>query len=123
MKSRGLFVFILFLFGGILSYSFTQAKPAKPLASVSNVIIKSSGQHSGQNVPGDSPFIRFHHGISESGVSVASNCQSIIPLKPVNSIPEKFAGIAGYISSSYIKISPCEVFLYSLPLRSPPIFS
>jgi len=122
MKNRGLFIFIFFLFG-VFAYSFTQAKPETSLASLhSSIIIKSSGQHFPHNATGDSPFIRFHHGISESSVSVTSTCQSIIPLKPVNIIPEKFAGIIGYISSLYLNIAPGEVFLYSRPLRSPPFF-
>lgn len=93
--------------GGILpNTSFTSSVPGMP------------GKH-----PGDSPFIRFHHGISESNVSVASSQVFIILLKSVNELPEKFAGTVRYISSAYRKVPVSQVFLYALPLRSPPIFS
>lgn len=122
MKSKGLNVFILF-FAGMLVCSFIQAKATKSRApSHAAVIITSSGPVSGHKSPCDSPFIRFHHGISESNVSVASEHISVIAFKPVKFIPEKFAGIVDYISSVYVKIPADEVFLYSRPVRSPPVF-
>lgn len=121
MKGKGFYVFMLF-WVGLLTYSFAQTKAPGSLAPVgATVTVTSSGPASSHKSEGDSPFIRFHHGISESNVSVASEQVPVIAVKPVSVIPEKFAGIVDYISSVYIKISPGEVFLYSLPLRSPPV--
>lgn len=123
MKGKWLYIVTLFLFG-IFAFPSLEAKANTTYTGAKLCItVRSSVPASQKQNTGDSPFIRFHHGIGESNVSIASYSQSIIPLKPVNSIPEKFAGIMEYISSADYTLPVTRVFFYSLPLRSPPLFS
>lgn len=123
MKHRWIYIFTLFLCA-LLALSYTEVRINKSHAgSKSSVTINSPSSNSQKQPEGNSPFIRFHHGIDESGVSIASPSELIILLKPVNNIPEKFAGITEYVSTLSDKLPVTRVFLYSTPLRSPPLFS
>jgi len=122
MKSKRFYIFILFLFS-VFAYSSVEAEGNNFHAvSKSCITVKSCSNTSQPRHTGDSPFIRFHHGIGENSISISSQSESIIPLKPVNSIPEKFAGIVEYISSLSDRLPVTRVFLYATPLRSPPAF-
>ena len=120
MKDKQLHIFILFFFGVVLC-SFAHAKPAH--ASVqAHYGITAKASHSRQHPTGESPFIRFHHGIDESGVTISLQHVLIIPLKPVDTTPEKYAGIGEYLSGFYYLVPVAEAFLYCRPLRSPPVY-
>lgn len=122
MKDRWFYIFGVILFG-MLAFSPTGAKNHVPVSCrYSSVIVKSSPLNSNKQPTGDSPFIRFHHGIDENGVSISTPGELVVFLKPVNSIPEKFAGIFEYLSARLYRIPAKREFLYSLPLRSPPFF-
>lgn len=122
MKGKLFYILILCL-GGMFFFSTTEAgSNVSPKGTKSYVIIKASNTNPQKQPAGDSPFIRFHHGIDESNFLITSPSESIIPLKPVNDSPEKFAGIIEYVSSLSYILPVTRVFLYATPLRSPPIF-
>ena len=122
MKARSLYIFTLLLLG-IFAVSSAEAKANKSFTFAKSCItVKAPTTNSQKQPNSDSPFIRFHHGIDEIGVSVSSQNESIVPLKPINSIPEKFSGITEYLSSLSYRVPVTRVFLYSTPLRSPPFF-
>lgn len=122
MKVTRLFLIGLFFYGIF----------AAPSIGVSNNLCSKDTKHpvtsivskpnSQQQPVGSSPFIRFHHGIDESGVSVSSPSELIISLIVVNNTPEKFAGITEYLASLSFLLPVTREFLYSTPLRSPPCF-
>lgn len=123
MKSKQLYIFGLILCG-IFAFSLSKArihKSSQPknwdIVAVNAPSNNSSNQHTG-----DSPFIRFHHGIDESGVSVVAQNDFIVSLNPVNSIPEKFAGINSYLSGLDDRLPVTWEIFCATPLRSPPFF-
>lgn len=124
MKGKWLYVFTLFLCGIYIS-SFTEVKSnvlfTKAKSSITVVIASPSNSQNHPLPGGDSPFIRFHHGIGENNISIVSPGESMVPVKPVNEIPAKFAGIIECLYSLSYKLPVTRVFLYSTPLRSPPV--
>jgi hypothetical protein len=123
MKGSRLYIFTLFLFG-ILAFSSAEATSnTLPASSKSYTITKICATKPEKPFTGNSPFIRFHNGIDENSVSISIPSESIIPFKPVNDTPEKFAGIMEYISSLSFRLPVTREIFYATPLRSPPIFN
>ena len=122
MKGKWLYVITLFLIG-MFAFSFTEARNSVPLSGTKSIlIIKSSSTNSQKQPLGSSPFIRFHSGIDESSVTISLPVQPQGHLKTFCFIPEKFARIIEYLSSLSFRLPIPREFLYSTPLRSPPIF-
>ncbi len=123
MKVKRLYILALFL-AGIFVFSFSEAKNNISVKGVkTEVTLKASSSNTQNKHNGDSPFIRFHSGIDENGVSVSCPVQLVSILKPVYTIPEKFIGISEYLSSISAILPVERIFLYSTPLRSPPKFN
>jgi len=123
MKANRFYIYILFLCG-VFAFSSIGATNIPYAAGKKLSITSKAFTNNQQKQPvGDSPFIRFHNGIGESGVSVSTPNESIIPLKPVNDIPEKFAGIIEYISTLSFRLPVTREIFYATPLRSPPFFN
>jgi len=122
MKGKWFYIFTLFLCG-MFAFSFAEARNNTPSAGrISILTIKSSSTNHQKQPVGDSPFIRFHHGIDENGVAISSPNELIISLKPLNGNPQKFAGIFSYLSSLDFRLPVTREIYYSTPLRSPPFF-
>jgi hypothetical protein len=121
MKAKHLYILILFL-AGIFTFTFSEANNICINGTKAELTLKASTTNTQRQHSGDSPFIRFHSGIDENGVSVSCPVQLVSILKPVYPIPEKFVGISEYLSSISCILPVERVFLYSTPLRSPPFF-
>lgn len=119
MKISKFCLLIFFLFGAFLSFH-KSSEYEKNYHSATYGTILQTPFHGSERQTGDSPFIRFHHGIDESGVYVLSPHELITSLKLANYIPKKFAGITEYLSSLLYIPPVTREFLYSTPLRSPP---
>jgi hypothetical protein len=122
MKTKCLYIFVLFLCG-MFAFSSTEARSSKSLVVVgSPIIIKACSTNPEKPFTGDSPFIRFHSATNVGGVFISTPRVSLILLKPVNDIPEKFAGILAYLSTVSFRLPVTREIYYSTPLRSPPFF-
>ena len=122
MKAKWLYIFTLFLCG-IFAFSSAEGGNIKSTVGASSLtILKACPLNPQKPFTGDSPFIRFHSATNVSGVSISTPSVSIVLLKPVNEIPEKFVGIRSYLSSLSFRLPVTREIYYSTPLRSPPIF-
>jgi hypothetical protein len=122
MKVRLLYFLVLFLLGILASFSINASNKISPTGAKLYNIVKSPSANSQKQPKGDSPFIRFHSGIDKSGISIPHPPVAISFLKPVNNLPEKFAGIIVYLSTLSYWLPVTEEIFYSTPLRSPPFF-
>jgi hypothetical protein len=120
MKERGWLYLFLFFLCGMFIFSSAEAINKTSGMAKSCIVVKTSTPTSQKQHTGDSPFIRFHHGIDENGVTVSTPNELIISLKPVNDTPEKFAGILEYLSTLSHRLPVTREIFYSTPLRSPP---
>jgi hypothetical protein len=121
MKAKWLYIFTICLLGiFVISHAGSENNKSSYGSNISGSI-KSCTSNSEKQPTGDSPFIRFHSGTNVNGVSVSSPNVLVISLKSDNLIPEKFAGIVEYLCSLDYKLPGIREFLYSTPLRSPPI--
>lgn len=116
-RSVRFFCLFLLVLAGTTAYS----KPTITYKETGKITLScSDNTRNGVPKGGDSPFIRFHSGITGSNVSVSFPNEHFIPLKPLHTIPEKFTGILGYLSSSSFSLPHEAVFFCATPLRSPP---
>ena len=107
----------------MLAFSSTKVRNTKSSAGVKSLnMIKACPANPEKPFTGDSPFIRFHSATNVGGVYISTPRVSIILLKSVNEIPEKFAGIIEYLSSLDYKLPVTREIFYATPLRSPPFF-
>ncbi len=122
MKSNRVYIFLLFLCG-MFVFSATGARNTKSHLGIGcPIIIKACPTNPEKPFTGDSPFIRFHSATNVNSVSISTPRVSIILLKTVNDIPEKFVGILSYLSSLNFRLPVTREIYYATPLRSPPIF-
>ncbi len=123
MKAKWLFIVSLFLSAILLSSSLEDRKENSNNGAKFSLNTTITPVNSPQHLPqgGDSPFIRFHSGISGSTISVSTPNELVVFLKPLNITPEKFVRIVEYISSLSSRLPVTREFLYSTPLRSPPV--
>jgi hypothetical protein len=121
MKAKRLYLFTFCLLGFfVISHGETGSNKFVE-GSKFSVTAKLHTSNPGKPISGDSPFIRFHSGISVNGVSISSPKVLVILQKSENHTPEKFAGIIEYLSSLDYKLPVTRVIFYSIPLRSPPV--
>ncbi len=121
MKAKWFYIFTFYLLGIFAIFYSHSGNSASSCGSKFSVAAKSCTTNPEKPFTGDSPFIRFHSGIDENGISISSPNVLVISLKPENTIPEKLIGIKHYLFSLSFTLPVTREFLYSTPLRSPPV--